>query len=202
MICCDEAGIPPFCQSGRLAALDAWNHAAATFWQNAILLGPDFAQRPGRLNRTFAFAMPRHSWFCRLVSMLLAVLVLMLTASVGLTVQRHTCRMSGRSKVNVLVADVAAAGNCGSQSAPPLVKDNCCDVSSHLHKLTAPAQELAAKVLVPAPLLAVWLPEATWARLPVVDNAEARGPRWFTADASPPPRGGRGLLAFVCTLVV
>lgn len=167
-----------------------------------MLPGPGFRTALGRLNCTFTCAMNRYSLFRRLVSLLLAVLVL--AASVGLTVQRQTCRLSGRSKVDVLVAGMAAAGNCGGQLAPArsFVKDNCCDVSSHLHQLTAPSQELAAKVLVPAPLLAVWLPEATWARVPVVDDAEARALRWFAADASPPPRGGRGLLAFVCTMVV
>lgn len=146
--------------------------------------------------------MPCYSLFRRLVSLLLAVLVL--SASVGLAVQRHTCRVSGRSKVDVLVAG-AASGNCSGQVAPaqPLVKDNCCDVSSHLHKLSAPAQELTAKALVPAPLLTVWLPvpEAIWRRVPAADYAQARGPRWFAADASPPPLGGRSLLAFACTLV-
>ena len=147
--------------------------------------------------------MPRHSRFRRLVSLLLAVLVL--TASVGLSVQRHTCRMSGRSKVAVSVPGQLALRGCTGQLAPakPVAKDNCCDFSSHLHKLSAPAHELAAKVLLPGPLLAVWpAAELDWPVAPSVMALESSAPRWFAADSSPPPRGGRGLLAFVCTLVV
>ncbi|WP_046246956.1 hypothetical protein [Hymenobacter terrenus] len=146
--------------------------------------------------------MPRHSYFRRLVSLLLAVLVL--TASVGLSVQRHTCRISGRSKVEVSVPGQMALRGCNGQLAPPrpVVKDNCCDFSSHLHKLSAPAHELGAKILMPLPLLAAWLPEMPWPTAPLVMAVEVQGPRWFAADSSPPPRGGRELLAFVCTLVV
>ncbi|MCC3154004.1 hypothetical protein Q3A66_13425 [Hymenobacter sp. BT770] len=146
--------------------------------------------------------MLRYSLCRRFVSLVLAVLVLI--TSVGLTVQRHTCRMSGISKVDVSVTGQAALRGCDGQLAPakPMAKDNCCDFSSHLHKLSVPAHELAAKVLVPAPLLAVWLPAPAWAPLGLVQLPEAPGPRWFAADSSPPPLGGRGLLAFACTLVV
>lgn len=147
--------------------------------------------------------MPRPSAFRRLVSLLLAVLVL--AASVGLTVQRHTCRLSGRSQVAVAVPGQWALGGCAGQLAPlrPVVKDNCCDFSSHVHKLSASAQELGTNVLIPAPMLAAWLPEATWAiAAPAVLQDAARAPRWFAADSSPPLRGGRELLAFVCALVV
>lgn len=147
--------------------------------------------------------MPRFSAFRRFVSLLLAVLVLF--ASVGLTVQRHTCRVSGRSQVAVAVPGHLALSGCDGQLAPrrPAVKGSCCDFSSHVHKLSAPSQELMAKVLVRTPLLAAWLPAPVW---PVVVPAAGRGagwaPCWFAADSSPPPRGGRGLLAFVCALIV
>ena len=152
---------------------------------------------------TFAIVMKPHSAFRRLVSLLLAVLVL--AASVGLTVQRHTCRMTGQSKVGVSVAGPADLRGCGGQLAPaaPVVKDNCCDFSSHLHKLSAPAHELASKVLVPQPvLLAVWMPTPLWSAAIIEAVPGLAGPQWFAADSSPPARGGRGLLAFVCKLVV
>jgi hypothetical protein len=146
--------------------------------------------------------MPRYSLFRRFVSMMLAVLVL--TASVGLTVQRHTCRMSGRSKVNVTVPGQTPLRGCNNELVPAktVAKDNCCDTSSQLHKLSAPAHEQAAKVLVPVPVLVAWVPEMTWPQRPIVTSLPGIGPRWFAADSSPPPLGGRGLLAFVCTLVV
>lgn len=164
---------------------------------NALFVRPPLL--PGL---TFALAMRSHSLFRRLVSLLLAVLVL--TSTVGLTVQRHTCRISGRSKVEVSVPGQLALRGCVGQLAPAtsVAKDNCCDFSSHLHKLSAPAHELAAKVLVPAPLLAVLVPEMTWPVAPAAVAQGTEGPRWFAADSSPPPRGGRTLLAFVCRLVV
>ena len=153
--------------------------------------------------RTFAAAMRAHSLFRRLVSVLLAVLVFI--TSVGLTVQRLTCRMSGQSMVAVSVAGRAELRGCMGELAPatPKAADGCCDFSKHEHKLSSLAYELAAKVLVPVPPL---LAEALVLRWPVsaaaaVSRATA-GPRWFAADASPPPRGGRALLAFACTLEV
>ncbi|HEX8328104.1 MAG TPA: hypothetical protein VF629_11230 [Hymenobacter sp.] len=146
--------------------------------------------------------MPRYSLFRRFVSLLLAVVVL--TASVGLTVQRHTCRMSGRSKVNVTVPGRALPQGCNSQAATAntAVEDNCCDTTSHLHKLSAPAHELAAKVLVPVPVLVARMPEMQWPPQSVTVALPGVGPRWLAADSSPPPLAGRELLAFVCTLVV
>ena len=150
----------------------------------------------------FVVIMPLHSPFRRFVSLWLAVLVL--TASVGLTVQRLTCRMSGRSTVQLAVPGQAALHGCGGQLAPtqPEAKDNCCDFSSHVHKLTAPAHELAAKVLLPGPLLAVWLPAPGWRVARPAAGLAMQAPRWFAADASPPPLGGRELLARVGALIV
>ena len=146
--------------------------------------------------------MKPHSRFRRLVSLLLAVLVL--TASVGLTVQRLTCRMSGRTTVALSVTGRAALHGCTGEMAPttPAAKDNCCDFSSHLHKLSLPAHADVVKVLVPTPEFVAWQPALAWPMAPAVVMPAASGPRWFAADSSPPPLGGRGLLAFVCTLVV
>lgn len=154
------------------------------------------------LGRIFVVAMRPHSQFRRFVSLLLAVLVL--TTSVGLTVQRLTCRMSGRSTVALSVAGRADLRGCTGELAPatPAAKDNCCDFSKQVHKLTLPTHELASKILVPPPLLAVDVPALTWPRLAATAEPKGGGPRWFAADSSPPPLGGRGLLTFVCTLVV
>ena len=146
--------------------------------------------------------MARYSLLRRVVSLLLSVLVL--TSSVGLTVQRLTCRMSGRSVVSVAVAVQPAPRGCTGPIFAAQVKanDQCCDFSSHLHKLSAPAHELAAKVLVPVPMLAAWVPALAWREVAAMPLFETGSPRLFAADSSPPPLGGRGLLAFVCTLVV
>jgi hypothetical protein len=134
--------------------------------------------------------------------LLLAVLVLI--TSVGLTVQRLTCRMSGRSTVAVSVAGRADLRGCIGDVAPttPRAKDNCCDFSKQVHKLTLPTHELTAKILVPAPLLAVETPALSWRTLPLAAELKPGEPRWFAADSSPPPLGGRELLTFACTLVV
>ena len=144
-----------------------------------------------------------HSLFRRLVSIVLAVLVLI--TSVGLTVQRLTCRMSGTSTVAVSVAGHTELRGCMGELAPttPKASDGCCDFSKHEHKLTSPVHELAAKILVPVPALLAVVPSLNW---PVSTGTNVSlattGPRWFAADASPPPLGGRALLAFVCTLEV
>jgi hypothetical protein len=140
--------------------------------------------------------------FRRFLCLLLAALVL--TTSVGLTVQRLTCRMSGRSTVAVSVAGHADLRGCTGEAAPatPTAKDNCCDFSKQLHKLSSPVHELTAKIIAPAPLLAVLPRKNAWRALAPAASAVASAPRWFAADASPPPRGGRGLLVFVGKLEV
>lgn len=151
----------------------------------------------------FAFAMPRYSPIRRLVSLLLAVLVL--AASVGLSVQRHTCRMSGRSQVAVAVPGQLTPRGCNGQLAPgrAVIKSNCCDFSTHLHKLSVPAHELAAMVLVPGPLLAVaWPPAVIWPMTTPTRTPLAGSPRWFAADSSPPARSGRERLVFGGKLVI
>ena len=49
---------------------------------------------------------------------------------------------------------ICAAALARLTPATPEAKDNCCDFSKQEHKLSLPAHELAAKVLVPPPLLA------------------------------------------------
>ncbi|MDO7845819.1 hypothetical protein Q5H92_05580 [Hymenobacter sp. M29] len=146
--------------------------------------------------------MPCHSVFRRFVSLLLAVLVL--TTSVGFTVQRLTCRMSGRITVALSVAGRADLRGCTDEMTPatPVAKDNCCDFSKQLHKLSTPSHELAVKVLVLGPMLALLPSTPSWPKPAFTSLPLANAPLWFAADSSPPPRGGRGLLAFVCTLVV
>ncbi|RAK66096.1 hypothetical protein DLM85_15460 [Hymenobacter edaphi] len=146
----------------------------------------------------------------RLTSLWLALLVL--TASVGLTVQQHTCHVSGRTQRAVVLtprhgcapAGMAAA-ELGCQRPAPLkqtsVKGGCCEFSAHHHKVEASAHDLSlGKVPVPAlvavlPAPPMWPPPAA-----VATAAEAR--ILHAADASPPPRAGRALLTFVCVLVV
>ena len=143
-----------------------------------------------------------HSIFRRFVSLLLAALVL--TASLGLTVQRLTCRMSGRSTVAVTVTGRTVLRGCMGETAParPTAKDNCCTFSSHLHQLSTPAHELAAKILMPpAPLLATLASAQLWPVYVASEATKAQAPLWFAADTSP-PLGGRGLLTFVCKLEV
>ena len=139
----------------------------------------------------------------RLVSVLLAVLVLI--TSVGLTVQRLTCRTSGQSTVVVSVAGRAELRGCMDELAPatPKVQDGCCDFSKQEHKLSSPAHELAAKILVPVPVLLMAVPSSGWPIAPATEfSMIGTGPRWFAADTSPPPLGGRALLAFACILEV
>ncbi|UOQ96232.1 hypothetical protein MUN81_13330 [Hymenobacter sp. 5317J-9] len=144
----------------------------------------------------------QHSRIRRSLCVVLAVLVLI--TSVGLTVQRLTCRMSGRSTVAVSMAGPAELRGCTADMAPaaPAAKDNCCDFSKQLHKLSSPAHELAAKILVPTPQFAAVLPEHPRPLAGAFVARFSREPRWMAADASPPPKAGRTLLAFVCKLVV
>ena len=144
--------------------------------------------------------MKPRSFAHRIVSLWLAALVL--TASVGLTVERHTCRFSGRSHSSLALLGTGPR-NCYGTTTPLRVRDGCCAFSSHLHQLTAPAPAQAfAKVLVPGALLAAWLPGPVWPQARLSLAAVAAGPSWFSADASPPPLGGRTLLVWVSKLVV
>ncbi|QDA59096.1 HYC_CC_PP family protein [Hymenobacter jejuensis] len=144
----------------------------------------------------------------RLFSAMLALLVL--ASSVGLTVLQHTCRESGRSTASVVFStphhrcpspmSVASAGHTSAPHKAQL-KGACCDFSTHFHKLDSSSPQLAwVKSLVPD-WVAVPLPATCWPALPPA-AVVAQATRWYAADSSPPPRAGRLLLAFVCTLVV
>ncbi|GAB3841572.1 hypothetical protein [Hymenobacter jeollabukensis] len=152
--------------------------------------------------------MNQRSLLLRLTSLWLALLVL--TASVGLTVQQHTCHLSGRTQRAVVLTPhhgCAPAGMtvAGCQRPAPLkqpsVKDGCCEFSAHHHKVDASAHDLGlGKVPVPA-LVAVLPPAPMWPQ-PAAAAVAAQTRILHAADASPPARAGRALLTFVCVLVV
>ncbi|AYA36974.1 hypothetical protein D3Y59_07840 [Hymenobacter oligotrophus] len=154
--------------------------------------------------------MKKRSLFLRLTSLWLALLVL--TSSVGLTVQQHTCFASGQTQRAVVLtphhvcapkADVADAASCNKPApvAKAEVKDGCCDFSAHHHKVdTSASAGPLLKVVTPA-LLAV-LPQPMWAPQAPAVAAVAPQLTWHAGDTSPPLRAGRALLAFKCTLNV
>lgn len=139
----------------------------------------------------------------RLFSLLLALLVL--AASVGLTVLRHTCRESGHTTADIIFT--APKHGCPppkptANSHSSQIKGACCDFSAHLHKLEVPSPELTWAKLLPSPLLApVWLPTSCWPTAPAAPLV-AQAATWHAADSSPPPRAGRVLLSFISVLVV
>lgn len=144
-----------------------------------------------------------HSLFRRLVSMLLAMLLLI--TSVGFTVQRLNCSMSGRSTVTDSVAGRAGLRGCRGERAPakPKALNNYCDFSEQEHGLSSPAHMLATKFLVSISSISVIVPPLNWPVAPAAMASLAEsGHRWFTADAPTPPLGGRALLNFACTLEV
>ncbi|WP_088842992.1 hypothetical protein [Hymenobacter gelipurpurascens] len=142
----------------------------------------------------------------RLFSAWLALLVL--TASVGLTVQQHTCRVSGLQTASVIFAPAhhgcpppTAEHTDAHATGKALVKASCCEFGAHFHKLDAPSPELTwVKTLVPA-FSPAWLPAQEWPSAPAAPLLQGAA-RWHAGDASPPLRAGRKLLTFVCTLVV
>ena len=136
----------------------------------------------------------------RLLSALLALLVL--ATSVGLTAERHHCRISGRSTEQLsLPGQRTVAGQaCGKRRTM-----GCCDISHVQHKLNAQSSVGFTKWL-PAPLLLApaLLPTPTWAGGVVAAPLATAVAVGTAANGSPPgvPRAGRVLLALVCTLVV
>ena len=144
----------------------------------------------------------------RLLSALLALLVL--ATSVGLTAERHRCRISGRSTVALHLPGraLAEADGCGRpQSARVKHRPSgCCDISHVLHKLDAKASAGNAAHWLPTPAAALppaLLPAPIWAGLNAAPLA-AGVAVGTAANSSPPgaPRAGRVLLARHCTLVV
>jgi len=155
--------------------------------------------------------MPRpHPYRHRLLSALLALLVL--ATSVGLTAERHRCRISGRSTLAFSLPSLAShEGNspadkpgrpCGKRRAT-----GCCDISHLHHKLSAQSADagLAKWLPEPPPLLPpALLPAPLWAGC-VASAQLAAGVAVGTAANSSPPgvaRAGRVLLVRHCTLVV
>ena len=144
----------------------------------------------------------------RLLSAWLALLVL--ATSVGLTAERHRCRLSGRSTVVLSLPgftpkqDTAPAGRpCGKRRA-----SGCCDVSHAQHKLNAqtPAASLAKWQPAPPPALPPILPPALpWAGVtPLASYPVPAVAVGYAANSSPPGqyRAGRVLLTLIHTLVV
>jgi hypothetical protein len=157
--------------------------------------------------------MPRHlAYHHRLLSALLALLVL--ATSVGLTAERHRCRITGRSTVALSLPglashdDAAAPGPtkpgrpCGKRRA-----DGCCDVSHLHHKLSAQSADAGLAKWLPEPpqlLPPALLPAPVWAGILASAPLAAGVAVGTAANSSPPgvPRGGRVLLTRHCTLVV
>ncbi|HEX8425674.1 HYC_CC_PP family protein [Hymenobacter sp.] len=148
----------------------------------------------------------KRPFFHRLFSALLALLVL--TASVGMTVQQHVCHLSGNRTTSVVFttpqhrcpAPKSETKHYGPAGQAQL-KAGCCDFSAHLHKLDALTPEMVWAKLLPSPFVATGWPALTWPSLPptlLVAQADA----WHAADSSPPLRAGRVLLSFIGVLVI
>ena len=147
----------------------------------------------------------------RLLSALLALLVL--ATSVGLTAERHRCRISGRSTVALSLPGLtppAEAKPDASKPGRPCGKrrtSGCCDVTHLHHKLTAQSEAAGFAKWLPSPpqlLPPALLPEPVWPPLPTGALVAAAVASGTAANSSPPgaPKAGRVLLTFVCTLVV
>ncbi|WP_223651198.1 hypothetical protein [Hymenobacter psoromatis] len=145
----------------------------------------------------------------RLLSVLLALLVL--ATSVGLTAERHRCRISGRSTVALSLPGRALpeADGCGRQQSARAKHrpSGCCDISHVLHKLDAQANAGSAAHWLPTPPAALppaLVPAPVWVGLASAAPLAASVAVGTAANSSPPgaPRAGRVLLARYCTLVV
>ncbi|MFD2786634.1 hypothetical protein [Hymenobacter rubripertinctus] len=139
--------------------------------------------------------------FHQFFSIWLALLVL--TASVGLTVQQHTCLLSGAHSAAIVFQPAqhgcppARVKQEPDQTRAAQLTRSCCEFGAHFHKLDTPSAHLAW-VKAPVPAL---LPGWPVAPHPVPYIA-AVAARWFAAHSSPPPLGGRTLLTFGGILVV
>ncbi|GAB2475274.1 hypothetical protein GCM10011375_23470 [Hymenobacter qilianensis] len=142
----------------------------------------------------------------RIFSGLLALLIL--AASVGLTVQRRTCNVSGRSTANITfraAVDACQPSNnvldCGASVASQL-RQACCDLATDFHKLSAPAPASLGGKFLAGPAISPWPATTVWPPIPASPLLAQAACRWYASDASPPSRAGRVLLAFGCILVV
>ncbi|MCB2408180.1 HYC_CC_PP family protein [Hymenobacter lucidus] len=141
----------------------------------------------------------------RLFSGFMALLVL--TTSVGLTVQSHTCRSSGRSTAAIIFSAPqhkcppasSAAALAASHQLPGKaeLKKSCCEFGAHFHKLEAASHTSDQAKLLP-PVLTAWSPASDWG-LFQPGRLVTQGATWHASDSSPPLRAGRMLLVFVGT---
>jgi hypothetical protein len=147
----------------------------------------------------------------RLLSALLALLVL--ATSVGLTAERHRCRISGRSTVALrLPGQASHEENATAPGKPgrPCGKrrtSGCCDISHLHHKLNTQTPAASLTKWLPSPPQfgpLAWLPAPLWASPEFAAPLAASVAVGTAANSSPPgvPRAGRVLLTLVCTLVV
>lgn len=131
----------------------------------------------------------------------------MLTSSVGLAVQQHTCRVSGQHTAHVVFS--TAQHGCSpampvaesGQPAKAKLQKACCEFSAQHHKVDLPTAGIKVLKLVPLALPDWQLPNA-WPQAPLTQPVLAQAARWHATDASPPRPAGRQLLTFVCLLVV
>ncbi|WP_426490898.1 hypothetical protein [Hymenobacter sp. 102] len=141
----------------------------------------------------------------RLFSFWLALLIL--TSSVGLTVQQHTCRQSGRHTAAVIFSPIRhgcppprAIQHNSHQTSKAQLPKSCCEFGAHFHKLDAPSAELCWLTYPLPTVLPQWPASPVW---PIVAAAPVGAPQgWHASDSSPPLRAGRQLLTFVGVLVV
>lgn len=147
----------------------------------------------------------------RLLSALLALLVL--ATSVGLTAERHRCRISGRSTVALSLPGLASHDDAPAGPAKPgrpcgkRRASGCCDVSHLHHKLNAQSQADAPAKWLPSPppqLFPALLPAPVWPGFDLAVPLAASVATGTAANSSPPGpvRAGRRLLTRHCTLVV
>ncbi|GAA3955394.1 hypothetical protein GCM10022406_41040 [Hymenobacter algoricola] len=87
-----------------------------------------------------------------------------------------------------------------AQYAQAQLKSVCCDFSAHFHKLDATSPDLLWVKHLAVPFVAL-VPQWRW-QPATPELLRAPLARWHSSDSSPPPRSGRALLAFGCTLVV
>lgn len=140
----------------------------------------------------------------RLFSVWLALLVL--TSSVGLAVRQHLCHQSGQRTTDVIFQPTrhgcppTPVANGPHQDDKAHLAKSCCEFGAHFHKLDTSLVQLSwAKV--PAPALLPGWPAAPFPARKAAAFCQPAS-RWYAADSSPPPLGGRALLTRVGVLVV
>jgi len=147
----------------------------------------------------------------RLLSALLALLVL--ATSVGLTAERHRCRISGRSTISLQLPGLASHAEADAPPVKPGRPCNkrrasgCCDISHFQHKLNTQTPAASLPKWLPSPPQVgppAWLPAPVWSS-PELAAPLAASVAMGTATNSSSPgalRAGRVLLTLVCKLVV